>query len=541
MNTTTEKEFTGYPSIDKPWLKYYPENAVDHMTEKANISAYKYILNANRDNLDSYALEYFGNKITYREMFENIHRVAQSLKSCGVSKGDFVSLCLPNIPEIVYFVYALNRIGAVACLIDPRTNAEGILQRANDSNSKLVIAVSDIIEEKMIPIANRLAAKMIISVSPACSMSAFSITGAFAKAMYLFKNKIQLSVKFIEYKKFLDMGRNYHARIDERTSRDAAAIVVYTSGTTGTSKGVVLTNENVTSSKRLIEYGVSRTKKNSSFLGVIPFFAAYGALTGMNNSLCCGWKIVLIPKFKPDQFGKLIIRHKAVSALGVPRFWSNFAAANKNIDLSFLKNPVCGGDKISPSEVKKINRYLLLHNAGRLKIGYGASEFGGGIVITVEKGCYDLNSTGEILPGVIGMVVDPDTGKELQYNQDGELCFHSPTMMCGYLHNDEETSNLTLFKNGLKYYRSGDKGHISENGCVYIVDRYKRAMMRPDGHTVHATPIENAIMEHNAVDICAVVGIPLDSNAGVIPTAFIKLKVHGILPPPNRCCRYIGE
>ena len=84
MNTTTEKEFTGYPSIDKPWLKYYPENAVDHMTEKANISAYKYILNANRDNLDSYALEYFGNKITYREMFENIHRVAQSLKSCGV-------------------------------------------------------------------------------------------------------------------------------------------------------------------------------------------------------------------------------------------------------------------------------------------------------------------------------------------------------------------------------------------------------------------------------------------------------------------------
>lgn len=243
----------------------------------------------------------------------------------------------------------------------------------------------------------------------------------------------------------------------------------------------------------------------------------------MNNSLCSGWKIILIPRFKPNQFGKLLVKHKAVSALGVPRFWSDFAEANLNIDLSFLKNPVCGGDKISPSEVQKINRYLLSHNANRLKIGYGASEFGGGIAITTENGSYAKNSTGEILPGVIGMVIDPDTGRELKYNESGELCFHSPTMMGGYLNNKEETNNLVIIKDGLKFYRTGDKGYINENGCVFIVDRYKRVMMRPDGHTVHATPIENVIMEHTAVEVCAVVGIPLDSGAGVIPTAFIKL------------------
>lgn len=447
-----KKELTGYPSIDKPWLKYYDENAADRVTEKANISAYKYVLNANRNNFNSYALEYFGRKITYRELFENIHIVAKSLKACGVSKGDFVSVCLPNIPEIVYFIYALNRIGAVACLIDPRTNAEGILERANKSNSKLVIAVSDILEEKMIPISGQLIAKMIVSVSPADSTSALSITGVSVKIIYLFKKKIKLSSKFIGYKDFLDIGKKLRNRIDGKTSIDAAAIVVYTSGTTGTSKDVVLSNENMISSKKLIEYGVSPTNKNASFLGVIPFFSSYGALTGMNNSLCRGWKIVLIPKFKPNQFGKLLIKHKAASALGVPRFWSNFAADNENVDLSFLKNPVCGGDKISPSETKKINHYLLSHNANRLKIGYGASEFGGGIVITTKKGGYDINSTGEILPGVVGMVIDPETCEELRYGEDGELCFHSPTMMCGYLHNDKETNCLTLYKNGLRYY-----------------------------------------------------------------------------------------
>lgn len=267
----------------------------------------------------------------------------------------------------------------------------------------------------------------------------------------------------------------------------------------------------------------------------------------MNNSLCSGWKIILIPRFKPNQFGNLLVKHKAVSALGVPRFWSDFAEANLNIDLSFLKNPVCGGDKISPSEVRKINQYMLSHNANRLKIGYGASEFGGGIAITAENGSYAQNSTGEILPGVIGMVIDPDTGKKMKYNEKGELCFHSPTMMDGYLNNEVETKNLVIIKDGLKFYRTGDKGYINENGCVFIVDRYKRVMMRPDGHTVHATPIENVIMEHTAVEVCAVVGIPLDSGAGVIPTAFIKLSNQTVNSKQiideidNLCTRKIPE
>ena len=516
---------TEYPSLNKPWLKYFNKEADKYVVEDTNQSAYQYILKANKNNLDYIALEYFNTKITYRDLFNNINKIAKSLKAFSISKGDYVTLCLPNIPEIVYFVYALNRIGAVACLIDPRTNSEGILERANNSNSKLVIAVTDILKEKIIPISEQFNAKAIIGISPANSTTIYSAKGIAVKLLYLLKNinKCKYSSKFINYKIFLEMGKIWNAEIDGKHTKGVPAIVVYTSGTTGSSKGVMLSNENMISSKRLIEYGVSKVTRNASFLGVIPFFSSYGAFTGMNNSLCSGWKIILIPRFKPEQFGKLLIKHKAVSALGVPRFWSDFAGANLNIDLSFLKNPVCGGDKISPSEVLKINRYLLSHNANRLKIGYGASEFGGGIAITTENGPYDKNSTGEILPGVIGMVIDPDTGKEMKYNESGELCFYSPTMMSGYLNNDKETNNLIIIKDGVKFYRTGDKGFINENGCVFIVGRYKRVMMRPDGHTVHATSIENIIMEHAAVESCAVVGLPLDSGAGVIPTAFIKL------------------
>ncbi len=525
MNTNSiDKELTGYPSIDKPWLKYYSNEAVKYVSDRIEQNAYQYMVESNKQRMHYVAIEYFGVKVTYKKLYQEIEKVAKVLRSKGISKGDFVTLCLPNIPEIIYFVYALNRIGAVACLIDPRTNAEGILERANNSKSKLLITIIDIVNEKINLISEQLFAQSIVIVSPAESTSIKSAKSIAVKFIYAFKHAKLKSQKYIKYQNFIKSGREWTGKIDGEFTSNTPAIIVYTSGTTGSSKGVVISNENIIASKKLIEYGASKVEKNASFLGVIPFFSAYGSCTGMNNSLCNGWKIIMIPQFKPNEFSKLLLKHKTPSALGVPRFWSSFAEAGTNTDLSFLKNPICGGDKISPISVQKINRYLIEHNAGRLKIGYGASEFAGGIVITLDSGLYKENSTGEILPGVIGMVIDPNTGDELTYNEEGELCFYSPTMMMGYFNNEDETNQITIFKNGIKYYRTGDKGHIDENGCVYIVDRYKRVMMRPDGHTVHASPIEDVIMKHNLVENCAVVGLPLDSDAGVIPIAFIKLK-----------------
>lgn len=512
------KEWTGYPSTDKPWLKYYPKDVVGYVNRTENQNAYQYLCNACKNNLDYIALDYFGRDISYLELLEHIEETAKALTAHGIVRGDYITVCLPNIPEIVYFIYAINKIGAVVCLIDPRTNAENILHRANESCSKILITITDIINEKINPIADKLVAEKIVDVSPAYSAKSF-----FVKAAYTFKQPHYKSNKFMSLKVFYQKG-TYVSTGNDTYSKNAPAIIIYTSGTTGDSKGIVLTNENLIASRKLSEFGATRINYNAVFLGVIPFFVAYGAVTGMNNSLCSGWKIIMIPKYNPKDFGKMVMKYKVECVIGVPRFWETFAIDNKSADLSKLKNPVCGGDKIAPPALERVNQYLNANGSSRLKVGYGASEFGGGIVITTDYGPYEEGSVGEILPGVIGMVIDPDTGEELGYDKDGELCFHSPSMMCGYFNRDKETDKISVYKDGIKFYRTGDKGHISKNGTVYIIDRYKRIMIRPDGHTVNASPIENVIMSHKSVDSCAVVGIPFDEKTGVIPTAFIVLR-----------------
>ena len=512
------QSLTGYSNLDKPWLKFFENDAEKYVTEKQNISAYQYLYNLNRDNLHYIALTYFGNKITYKDLFRNIETVAKALKAYGICKGDFITLCLPNIPEMVYFIYAIIYIGAIACLIDPRTNSEGILKCANDSKSKLLVVISDIVNSKIDSISDELIAENIVVISPANSAKSILV-----KAKYKFTKNSHHTKKYIKYMDFIRQSILFPNVDVCNCFLDETAIIIYTSGTTGNRKGVMISNENIIASHKIIKFGATQLKHNANFLGVIPFFSAYGALTGMNNALCSGWNIILIPKYKPKDFGKLIIQNDIECVIGVPRFWESFANNNKAVDLSKLKNPVSGGDKIAPAALERVNQYLLRNGANRLKVGYGASEFGGGIVITTDNGPYEPESVGEILPGVIGIVIDPDTGKELLYGQDGELCFYSPTMMKGYFEREDETSAITIYKNDIKYYRTGDKGHISKNGTVYIVDRYKRVMMRPDGHTVHASPIENVIASHSMVKACAVVGIPLDESAGVIPTAFIVL------------------
>lgn len=528
----TNKEITGYSSIDKPWLKYYCEiekrlnikDAEEYVSNDNCKSMYQSIYVSNATHLDYVALEYFGTQITYQQLFDKINSVAGSLLNYGIKQGDYVSICLPNIPEIVYFMYALNRIGATACLIDPRTNAEGIMERVNAANAKLFVTVVDILDAKINTIADKIVSKNIVVVSPSDSVKRVSSEAVLVRLAYWLKKGHLSSEKYILYKEFVKHSAPITDNYNTQIEANMPAIIVYTSGSTGIPKGVVLSNENVVATRKIIEFGAMPVKNNGSFLGIIPFFSSYGALTGLYNSLYCGWKMICIPKFKISDFGKLIFKYKPKSVLGVPRFWSEFADKNIVVDLSFLENAISGGDKISPYSVEKINKYLETNGGCRLKVGYGASEFGGGIVINSDRDLLKTDSVGRILPGVIGMVINPETEEELPYDQDGELCFHSPTMMSGYLYCEEETKQITLYKNGQKYYRTGDKGHIAPDGTVYIVDRYKRAMMRPDGHTVHATTIENVIVQHEAVLRCAVAGIVLDDKEGVIPTAFVILK-----------------
>lgn len=521
----------------------YPKGSYEEIVNNSKQKAFDYMKDRAYNGLEYTALTYFGNKITYEELFRKIEIYAQALKNYGIGKGDVVTLLLPNVPEVVYIKYALNRIGAIPNLIDPRTNPERILIYTNDANSKLMVTSLEIIKSKIEPIKDKINVDNIITVSAANSMIFANTTNMKEKLMQIFlmykKLSFRISEEVSSKGKYIDVAsfikkytKELSTYLDTLYEENEPFAIYYTSGTTGIGKGILQSNESYNAMVEQMTYGADASKyqKGETFLGCIPFFLSYGSLSGMHNSLCRNWNIQMIPKFDPNEFDLLLRQYQSNNVLGVPRWWETIIRENRvnDIDFSFLRRPVTGGGKILPESVKELNNFFKTHGANQtiLKIGYGASEFGGCVSSTLEDfGEYCPETAGLLLLGCLGMVIDHETGEEKEIGEIGELCISSPSMMLGYLNKEAETEKITVFdKFGNKYYRTGDMGYIDEMGNIYIIDRYKRIMIRPDGHSVAASPIEEVIMQNKKVEDCVVVGLRQDGVSSTIPTAFIQLK-----------------
>lgn len=533
-------------SEEQTHRKVYPNGNLEAIIENSKHKAYNYMYDKANEGMDYVAISYYGNLITYRDVFEQIEHYARALKNYGIGKGDFVTLVLPNIPEVVYIKYALNRIGATSNLIDPRTNPDRILSYVNNTKSKMIISSLEVIKTKIEPIKNKVRVDNILTIPASNSMN-FSASGSKEKMIYLLlkykemifklEEKLKSDKKYILDKDFFSLyGRQFSGILDTEYEENQPFAVYYTSGSSGIPKGVLESNEAYNAMIEQMTFGTDATtyQKGETFLGIIPFFSSYGSLSGMHNSLCRNWNIILVPKFNPNEFDILLAQYKPNNALGVPRFWETIVKNKRvnEVDFSFLKRPVTGGDKITLKSIEEINEFLNSHGATgvKLKVGYGASEFGGCVSATLDEfDKYNPTTSGYILLGCGGMVINPETKEELQIGEIGEICISSPSMMLGYLNHQKETDDITIYdKQGNKYYRTGDKGYIDKEGSLYIIDRYKRVMMRPDGHTVHASPIEDVIMSDDRVESCVVVGLKEKDLAGTIPTAFIKLKDSGL-------------
>ncbi|MBQ0098113.1 MAG: acyl--CoA ligase [Oscillospiraceae bacterium] len=514
-----EKKLTGYPSIDKPWLKYYTKEAINAPLPECTI--YEYLWYNNKDHLDDVALIYFGKKITYGELFENIDKTARAFSAVGVKSGDVVSLVMLNTPETICSIYAISKIGAITNIIEPRTNAELIIKRINDTNSKALL-VHDVFFTKIN--ASIVCKNNTINVSLSCSMPAITKIG-FALTTGRKIAKPNLGISWHDFIKNHDK-----AEITEvKYQKDTNAVIIYTGGTTGISKGAMLSNDAI---NNIVFHQKSSNPcmvRHDSFLDIMPPFLAYGLACGVHIPLCVGMKSILIPNFTPDKFAKLIAKYKPNHVLGVPAFWDSLstAAEMQNFDLSFLKSAITGGDRMVAETENSINAFLKSHNSNVFVTkGYGMTEACSSVTFT------NMIETNK--PGSVGVpqlhntfkVVDPETNKELKYGERGEICFFGPTMMLGYYRNSEETDKvIRIHEDGRKWIHSQDIGYIDEDGVVFIVDRIKRMIVRPDGHNVFPAQIEAVLLQHPSVEQCCVVGLknPNGDN-GRIPTAFVVLK-----------------
>lgn len=510
-----EKILTGYPSIDKPWLKYYSEEAINAKLPECTI--YEYLWENNKKHLDDVALEYFGRKITYQEIFSNIELAAKAFTNIGVCAGDIVPIMAVNMPEVVYSIYGLNRIGAIPNMIDPRTGSTGLKAYISETKSKVLLAL-DICHESVKGVLDEANLEHVIFLSVADSLP-FPL-----KQLMQFKNRnIGLRENSLVYawSKFINDGICENPRYS-LYKHNQPAIIVHTGGTTGTPKGVVLSNDNLNAVAHQVKYTRYELVRNDRFLNILVPFVAYGIALGMHAPLSLGWQSILIPKFEPQKIATLMKKHTPAAVMGIATYFEPLLK-EKKFDFSRCKAILMGGMPTKETFEKEMNKHITAGN-GQFMIskGYSMTE-ASSTATSSQNGANEIGSNGIPLVCTVVSAFDPTTGNEMTYGKLGELCIHSPTQMLEYYDNPEETDNvLRKHSDGSVWIHSGDIGYVTKDGFVYVVDRIKRMIIR-SGFKVFPSEIENVFLKHPAVKTCAVISVADDID-DTAPFAYVVLK-----------------
>ena len=517
-----EKKLTGYPSIDKPWLKYYSEEAINAPLPECTI--YEYLWENNKDHLDSIAIRYYGRLIRYKELFRMIERTARSLYEFGVRKGDIVTVCLPTVPEAVYLIYALNYIGAIPNMLDPRYNEKLLSYCLKESPSKLLFTF-DGCYQKFLKIEGNELPDRIVAI-PAVASASLAI-----KAAFWIKNKpVQIQRKQdCTWKQFIRFPVSAKARENKEYEPDSCAFILHTGGTTGNPKGVMLSNRSVNAvAQQYFATGYGDHKREQTVLDIIPPFASYGLCVSIHMPLCAGVSLIMIPKFDPERFGDLIAYYKPNYIAAVPGFLENMIKSTKinKMDLSFMVLLGCGGDSMTIEQENRINAFMKAHNSeARVYKGYGMSEVSA-TACTCWKAAVEAGSIGIPFVKTAIKIINPTTYEELPYQVSGEICISGPGMMLGYVGNEELTQKtIRRHKDGLLWVHTGDLGHITEDGFLFHDGRIKRMIVRYDGFKIYPEAVEQVISKHPQVQQCAVVKTK-DEKFGMIAKAFIVLKTE---------------
>lgn len=505
------KKAYGEISNNKPWLKYYDGHVFDE--KKCECSLYEAIKDTNKHNLNEDAIYYYGTVIKYKELFEKIDFCAKCFVNKGLKKGDCVSFLTLAFPESIVALYALNKIGVTINLIDPRMDVKRIENSITISNSK-VLYVFDSVYKKVESIIPNLKLDLVIVHSASDSLNFIQKT-----LFNLKKEKVTINYndKIITNKEFLTLNKDI--KVEESSEKDSVAAITQTGGTTGTPKSVMLTNYSINVTARNCEFMYNFGDidvKGDKWLDIIPMFTSYGLVCGIHIPLITRGRVVIHPNFKPDMFPELIAKYKPNNTIAVPAYYEMLTNDKrfKNMDMSFVKIYISGGDTMTEGFEEKINNFLKQHNCNeRIAQGYGMSEVSS-IVTFNSKRNIKNSSVGIPLYSSTVAIFDSETNKEKGYNEIGEVCITGPTLMKGYLKDKEETDNIMkVHDDGKVWIHSGDYGYIDEDGFLFIKGRIKRMITRFDGHKIFPVQIESLVSSHSDVINCCVVPV-LDKNHG---------------------------
>lgn len=500
-----QTKLTGYPSIDKPWLKYYSKEAERITIPECSFYEDMYLHSRHRSGI---AFEYMGLKTSYRKMFYMIDKAAKAFIAVGVHAGDIVSVCLPNIPEVIYVLYAINKIGAIANMLDPRSG-EADLRDALVDGESVVLVILDSVADKFNTIYSRTPLKKVITVSaiqslPAIVQSILRITDRSLRR--------RGPKHFITWNKFIQMGRTISSVAPVNCDSNADAVIAYTGGTTGVPKGVIATNRNINAVVEMEKIVGFCNWEGERLLDIAPPWTYYGLCNSLHISLCFGICAVLIPKLGADELGKVVQKWKPNHVITVPS--ALFAVINDEHssvqDYSFLKTIVVGADKLDESLEQQVNAFLRNHGSNAIVTkGYGMTEVMAAAAYTKTE-CDGIGSVGVPYPGILISAFVENNGimRECKTGEIGELAIHGPTMMRGYFGKaaPETTEVIKVHADGTAWVHTGDLGYIDKDARIYIEGRIKR-MFVANGYKVFPGSIEHCLMEHPLIKQAAVVPV----------------------------------
>ncbi len=497
----------------RPWLRFYNKNTPANLVYPDK-TIYEMLQDTAGTYPDNMALEFMGKKIKYRKLIQEVDNCARALQEIGVTDKDAVTVCMPNTPHAVIMFYAINQLGAVANMIHPLSAPKEMEFYLNHVDSRFIL-IGDFSYPYLRKVQDNLDLTKIIVAKISDYLGKRKTMGFWAlEGHKIPKVRYKEDDLLISWKHFKKLGYVKGHRVKSNMKCGDGAVVLYTGGTTGVQKGVLLSNHNfnalvIQCLAHLNDERLGAIYKDK-IMCILPIFHGFGLTICVHLPMCVGAGAILVPKFNATIFAEQFAKHKPQYIAGVPTLYEALLRSKKmkKTDFKRLKGVFAGGDSVPVDLKKQFDEFISTRGSEvTMQEGYGLTE-------TVTVSClvptiHDrLGSMGVPLPDMLYKIVEVGTTQNLPPGEEGEICISGPSVMLEYYNNPEETDKvLKVHADGLKWCHTGDLGYMDEDGFFYFKSRIKR-MIKCSGYSVFPTQIENVINQHPAVSLSCVIGIP---------------------------------
>lgn len=499
--------------FERPWHASYSPGVPPEI-EIRKITMAEALSNTARKYPNEVAYIYMGKKITYRDLEGLVNRFARALKALGVRRGDKVAMLLPNIPQVAIADHACYRLGAVTAMNNPLYTERELAYQLDDSDARVVVTL-DLLLPRLVKIRNQTKIDTIIT----CHINDFLPFPVKQLFPFVKKDMYRKITTQTGVYQFMDLLKAHpDAPVQSEAAWHDLAALIYTGGTTGVSKGAMLTHENISAVIQIFRAWFPDLKDTGeSLLGVYPVFHSAGYSVSQNFPFWSGWTCVLVPRPTPEAIVEQLRKFRPSFLPGVPTIYTGLLqnAEFRSMDLSFVKG-YFGGAAPLPDDT--VNELKTLHGA-IINDVYGATENTAFATCTPWKGRVKSGTVGVPLPNTDIKIVDIETGEaQMKTGQSGEVCIKGPQVMAGYYKKPDETA--AALRDG--WFYTGDIGVFDEDGYLAIVDR-KKDLIIAGGFNIYPKEVDQVLFDHPKVLEACTIGVP-DAYRGESVKAFIVLK-----------------